>query len=104
MILNIVLGVVSLFGVIFTVYYGRKAALLEKSKKSLTWSDLQVVLDSIAFSLKKDKYIPEVILCPGLRGGILAELLINKFERNIPIFVGISYRDFSKSKNIRSSQ
>lgn len=100
MILNIVFGFISILGVIATVYYGKKFYTLEKAKKTLTWHDLQVISDSISFSLKKDKFIPDLILCPGTRGGILAELLLNKFDRNIPVFVGISHRDFDKKKSL----
>lgn len=96
MILNIVFGIISIIGTVLTVFYGLKVSKLEKAKRTLTWHDLQMISDSTALSLKKDNFLPEVILCPGLRGGILAELFLNKFERNIPVFIGISHRDFSK--------
>jgi len=94
---------IGLVGVIIAIYYGRKADKLQKLQRSISWAELQHMSDSISLKLKKDKFIPDLILCPGTRGSILAELLMNKFERNIPIFVGISYRDFHRKKELKLS-
>lgn len=95
-LLSLVFGVVSLVSVLFTIHYGRKAARLERDKKSLTWPQLQLLADAMCFKLKRDGFIPDLILAPGSRGAILAELMLNKFSRNIPAVVGISFMEFSK--------
>lgn len=95
-----VFGVVSLcgalVGVALTIYYGKKAARLELEKKSLTWPQLQLIADATCFNLKKDGFVPDLILAPGSRGAILSELLVNKFNRNIPAVTGISLMEFSQ--------
>lgn len=97
-VITIIFGIISVLGVGFTIFYGLKAEKLKKGKKTLTWNELQVIVDSICFKMKKDKFTPDIILAPGLRGGIISELIINKFDRNIPVFVGISYRDFEENR------
>jgi len=39
--------------------------------------------------------LPDLILAPGSRGAILAELILNKFNRNIPAVTGISFMEFT---------
>jgi hypoxanthine phosphoribosyltransferase len=36
-----------------------------------------------------------VILAPGPRGAIIAELIVQRFNRNIPALIGISYMEFT---------
>ena len=100
MILTIIFGLTSVVGLVLTIYYGKKANKLQKLQRSVSWAELQHISDDISLKIKKDSFIPDLILCPGTRGAILAELLMNKFERKIPIFVGVSYRYIHFSKKL----
>ena len=100
MILNIVLSVATFVGVVLTVYYGTKSAKLERAKTTLYWHDVETICDSVSVSLKRDSFKPEVILAPGLPGGILSELLVSRFDSDIPIFTGISYRYFGQTAKL----
>lgn len=92
---NIAFGTISAVGVVLTIYFGIKSSVLERQKKTLTWPQLQLIADATCFNLKKDGFIPDLILAPGSRGAILAELILNKFNRNIPAIVGISFMEFT---------
>lgn len=100
MIINIISWSVAVIAIGLTIYYGKNVSRLQKAKKTLTWHDLEVVSDSLTSSLKRDDFMPEVILVPGLRGGIIAELLLNRLDRSIPVLTGVSYRDFSRTKRL----
>jgi len=95
--------VVGLISIGIAVYYGKKSNKFQKLQRSISWTELQHISDSIFLKLKKDKFVPDLILCPGTRGAILAELLLTKFERKIPIFIGISYRDFHMKNELKLS-
>lgn len=95
---------------IATIYYGRKAVKsevareqlekvknelqkskdeLEKSRKKLDWTDLQSCANDMGLRLKKE-FVPELIFTPSLRGATFANLIVNEFDKNIPVIVGIS--------------
>lgn len=95
-IFTIVLGIMTAIGVFLTIYFGVKFNRLQKKNRTLSWNDIQIYADSISLCLKQDRFVPQVILAPGIRGAIIAEISLNKFERNIPVFIGISYRDFTQ--------
>ncbi len=95
MMLNLIFGIVSLVGVVLTIYFGCKAAQLERERKSMSWPQLQLIADSVCFDMKKEGFVPDVILAPGTRGAILAETIVGKFNRNVPALVGISFMEFT---------
>lgn len=62
----------------------------------MSWEGLLMFIDGLCFALKKDRFTPDVILAPGTRGAIIAELLVHRIDRSIPVFVGISYQNLGK--------
>ncbi len=62
---------------------------LKKESKTISWDDTLLAIDSISEKMKRDSYVPDVIFSPDSKGGILGELLALKFEKKIPVIVGI---------------
>jgi hypoxanthine phosphoribosyltransferase len=87
--LSLVFGATTVIGLVLTVYYGRKSAQLELARKKLDWADLQSCANDLGSAIKKS-FSPDVILTPGLRGATFANLLINEFDKELPVFVGIT--------------
>ncbi|KIL37085.1 hypothetical protein SD71_03720 [Cohnella kolymensis] len=85
--LNWLFGVIGVFGVVLSIHYEQKSKKLERLKKTLTWTELQAGTNDVCKDLKR-KYQFDLILTPNLRGGIIAELVADHFDRHIPIFVG----------------
>lgn len=88
-LLTIIFGIISIFGIVLTVYYGKRSIRLEQSRKKLEWSELQSGTNDLAAKLRREFY-PEIILTPGLRGATIVNLIVSLFDINVPAFVGIS--------------
>lgn len=88
--LNIIFGCITVISLFVTIYFGIKSDEYKKALKKMEWSDVLSAIDLLYAKLKKDKYTPNAILVPGLRGGIIAEVLVNKIGHNIPVLVGSS--------------
>ena len=97
-VINYIFGAVTIISVFITIYYGRKSIRLEKEKNKIDWADLQLAVKSLSRELVLRKFIPDIIITPGLRGATLANLLEQEFtyKKNIPVFVGIT---LSKNTN-----
>jgi hypoxanthine phosphoribosyltransferase len=88
-----IFGVTTIIGSILTIYYGRKASQLELARKKLDWADLQSCANDLGVEIKRS-FIPDVIFTPGLRGGTFANLLLDEFNNEVPVFVGMtSWKD-----------
>lgn len=88
---NLALGLGGLFvgviGIILTTYYARKAQELNRKRKRLEWPDIQVAANDLGQRIKKD-FAPAAILTPGLTGATFANLLVEEFTDQPPVFVG----------------
>jgi Predicted phosphoribosyltransferases len=90
--LNIIFGIVTVLSLLVTIYYGRKASILETQKKKLDWSDIQTCANDLGDRIKQDNFIPDLIFTPGLRAASFVSLLETEFNNiNIPTFVGMSF-------------
>jgi hypoxanthine phosphoribosyltransferase len=89
-LLTIVFGLIGVVGVGFTIHYGRKSARLDRERKSLSWSDVQLAADDLAEEIHKSGFNPELILSPGARGGVIAEFVAHHTEASVPVLVGIT--------------
>lgn len=98
--LNIIFGIATLISLIFTIYFGIKANKLEKSRKKLEWTDLQASANDLGDLVKKDKFTPDIIFTPGLRGATFTNLLKQEINKEVPVFVGISIWK-EKAENIQ---
>lgn len=94
---TIIFGFLSALSLLFTWYFGKLSNDLVRQQKSLTWNQLHLVAEATCFNLKRNNFEPDIILAPGPRGAILAELILGKFNRAMPALVGISLKDSSAS-------
>ena len=90
LVLTIIFGVIGLVGVILTVHFGRKSARLERERKSINWSDVQLAASDLAEKIRHSGFLPSLILAPGARGGIIAEALAQDLGGAIAVVVGIT--------------
>lgn len=80
----------TVLGVALTIVNNRRAREL----KTITWLDLQSATKFFWKKLKSIKFEPTFIVTPGQKGGIIAQLLSDFYEEEIPIITG-----FLKSKD-----
>ena len=82
-IFNFLVGpVLSILGFWFTV----KGIRMQKQSKTIDWSQLHVAAKALSKDIKR--YKPDVVICPGQKGGIFAQLIIDNLELKIPIYTG----------------
>ena len=88
---NFVTGIGLLFGVVgigLTIYYERKAVRIDRLRKSLEWSDLQVAATELASRISKTES-PAAIIAPNLAAASFCNLLASQIGEQPPVFVGI---------------
>lgn len=78
------------WGVALTIISNKK----NKKLKTVTWSDIQSATKFFWKKLNHKKFEPTFIITPGQKGGIIAQLISDFYENEIPIFTGfIEKRD-----------
>lgn len=83
-LISIVGTILGAVGVMLTINSNKK----EKRLRTVTWSDLQSATKYFWRKLKHNKFVPTFIITPGQKGGIIAQLVRDFYEENIPIFSG----------------
>lgn len=96
--LSWVFGIVGLAGVLLTIHYGRKSARLEREKVTLTWTDLRIAVDDIAKEITNSSFVPDLIFALSGRGSIVAHLLSQELETEVPVLVGVTLWKESNAK------
>lgn len=86
--------VLSVVGFYMTI----KGVQAQKQAKSIDWSQMHSAAKSLCKDIKK--YKPDIIICPGQKGGIFAQLIVDNLELSIPIYTGFMV---TVSENIDSS-
>lgn len=71
----------TVYGVIITRKANRKA-------KTIDWNQVMIATKSIVKKLKSNNFIPDVIVTPGQKGGIFAQLIMDSLNVEIPIVTG----------------
>lgn len=89
-IFNVICGVITIISLGFTIFFGIKSESLKKASRSMSWTDVLNSVDFLWKRLRQDRFHPDIIIAPGLRGCFFAELLVNKIGHDIPVFVGSS--------------
>ncbi len=72
------------WGVALAIISNRK----NRKLKTVTWSDIQSATKFFWRKLKNEKFEPTFIITPGQKGGIIAQLISDFYEEEIPIFSG----------------
>lgn len=86
------------WGVVLTIGSNRK----NKKLKTITWTDIQSATKYFWRKLQYQKFKPDFIVTPGQKGGIIAQLIRDFYENDIPIFSGflnIKGREVVKDEN-----
>lgn len=82
-------GLTTVVGLVLTIYYNHKSARLEIARKKIGWADLQSCANDLGSEIKKS-FQPDVMFTPGLRGATFANLLVEEFEKDMPVLVGVT--------------
>lgn len=72
------------WGVVLTISSNRK----NRKLKTVTWADIQSATKFFWRKLQYKKFKPDFIITPGQKGGIIAQLIRDFYEDEIPIFSG----------------
>lgn len=96
--INYILNTITVLGLGATLYYGWSARVISNNKKTIDWKKVKSIVNKSLKQVEKDNFQVEVILAPGTRGSILAELILTKFNREIPAVVGISYIEHTQKQ------
>lgn len=87
-VLSFIIGIIgtllSTFGIFLTIKSNRAM----KSSKTITWDQLLSASKFLCCKLKREGFIPEIIICPGQKGGIISQLIIDDLDIEIPIYTG----------------
>lgn len=86
---DIVVVVIALVGIVLTVFYGVKSSRLQKQLKKLDWHDIELAARKLTKKMRKDKFTPDLVFTPGLRGATFANL-VQPLAYDIPVFVGLT--------------
>jgi len=81
MIFNTFIGA---FGVVLTIYSIRK----NRKLKSVTWEELHIATKIFWRKLNHKKIVPTFIITPGQKGGIIAQLISDFYDEEIPVLTG----------------
>lgn len=86
------------WGVILTINSNKK----NKKLKAVTWSDIHSATKFFWKNLKKQNFKPDFIISPGPKGGIIAQLIEDFYDDEIPILSGFLERKKPKSINVEN--
>jgi len=91
-IISTIIGyIIAIFGVISTIFFGRKTSKLEKEKITLEWQDLETAAKDLAINIQK-KFTPDIIFIPDSKDGTIVHMIKTQLStelKTIPIMVGI---------------
>ena len=89
-IITLIFGVIGVFGLFFTIYFGLENRKLQRARRRLSWPELLASANDLGSRIKRS-VVPDVAFTPGLRGATFANLLVNEIKDDIPVYVGISF-------------
>lgn len=96
MILNIisVVGfIIGLIGFYLTIDSLKK----NKALKSVSWNEIQNATRFIWKKLKGDNFVPDIIISPDPKGGIIAHILAEYYDNKVIILIG--YAELSRNNS-----
>ncbi|MFE3846179.1 phosphoribosyltransferase family protein [Thermoplasmatota archaeon] len=87
--------IIGILGIIGTFYFGFKSVYLQQKIKKYDWKDVEIGIEEISNKIFK-KFQPDVLLSLSGPGSIVANLMLTKTAKFIPLYVGISKKINSK--------
>lgn len=97
-IASFIIGIVGTASGIVGVYLTIRSNKKNKQMKNITWNDLLLATKYFYKKLQQQNYVPDIIVTPGHKGGIVAQLLSDYYGLPIPILAGVIFP--SKYANI----
>lgn len=92
----------TVWSIIYAISTTKKQNKKEKQLSTITWEQILIASNELSKSLKQEGFFPDIILSPGQKGGIIAQLLMNDLDIEIPIFTGfLISSENSLSKQIK---
>ena len=70
------------------VYLTIKSLRKDKRLKTIDWNDINSAVRFFWKKLHKEDFIPDFIISPGQKGGIIAQMLAEMYKENIPVLTG----------------
>lgn len=61
---------------------------IAKKSKTIGWSQFQIAVKEFTKKIKKKDFDPDLIITPGQKGGIIAQLIVDELELTVPICTG----------------
>ncbi len=93
--ISIMIGILGIFG---TFYFGLKSLYLQRKIKRYEWKDIEIGIEELSKKIFNN-FNPDVLLSLSGPGSIIANLMLTKTAKYIPLYVGISRKintkDFS---------
>lgn len=89
-VITIVSFIIGIFGTVLSavgVWLAVRGNAMTRKAKTIDWGQLQTACKYIVKRLKKE-FIPDVIITPGQKGGIISQLIVDNYELEIPIYTG----------------
>lgn len=103
-IVNIIIGMISLFIGIVGAISTYKSYLKERRLKSISWEDINNGIKYIWKQLHKIDFKPDFLIAPGADGGIVAYILSEYFDYDVFIDVGYTIYNNSTSFDFYSEK
>ena len=82
--LTIIGTALSAIGIMLTIKSTKDA----KKLKTISWEQLQSACKDIAKHIKHQHFSPDIIVTPGQKGGIIAQMIMDILDIEIPIYTG----------------
>lgn len=82
----------------YGIWQTHKGNKMQKASKTIDWEQIQVASKALSKSIKKE-ILPDAIICPGQKGGIFAQLLLEELDLVIPIYTGFILKNTADVDN-----
>ncbi len=110
-IVNIISIIIGLLGIIGTFYFGLKSLRLQRKLRRFDWKDVEAGIEELSRKIFNE-FEPDAMLSLSGPGSIIANLLLTKTAKFVPLYLGISRKidadDFTFepqwSKSIRTTR
>lgn len=100
-IISFIIGIIGTLLSAYGAYLTVRSNQQTRKSKTIDWGQMQTACKYICKQLKNN-FIPDAIITPGQKGGILAQLILDNLDLEIPIYTGFLISKEKKSNEILS--
>ena len=87
-VLSIIIGIIGILLSTIGLWLTVKSNRMIKKSKTIDWSQFQIAVKQFTKEIKRVGFIPDLIITPGQKGGIIAQLIVDELELTLPICTG----------------